>query len=109
MPGINDSFASLDRVARAAYDAGARCFHANVLFLKPSTLPIFFDFLRDRFPDLVAAYRHLYERDAYLHGSYPDEVRRRVDQVRARYGLAGRETPPSPVKDYTPQLPLFAA
>jgi DNA repair photolyase len=109
MPGINDSFASLDRVARAAYDAGARCFHANVLFLKPSTLPVFLDFLSTRFPDLLSAYRRLYARDAYLRGAYPEEVRQRVEQIRARYGLTGRETTPAPVENYAPQLPLFAA
>ncbi len=107
MPGINDSSRSLDEVARAAAEAGARHFGAGVLFLKPCTYPVFQEMLRAEFPELVSQYEEAYRSRAFLSGEYPEMIRRRVDQLRARYGLIRREQ--ESFVPYTPQMPLFAA
>ena len=53
MPGLNDSERSLDRVAKAARDAGAESFGGGSLFLMPSAQKVFFPFLEKARPDLA--------------------------------------------------------
>jgi DNA repair photolyase len=108
LPLITDSEESLEAVARAAAAAGAVSFSANVLFLKPCSQRAFFPFLEDQFPHLVARYRANYERDAYIRGSYPARIRRLVQEIRERVGLAPRDVaelpPPTPDME---QMRLF--
>ena len=47
MPGITDSRRSIDAVARAAKAADAKFFSAGPLFLKPCSLPTFFQFVAE--------------------------------------------------------------
>jgi DNA repair photolyase len=108
LPLINDSEASLDALARAAAEAGACVFGANVLFLMPSAQKVFLPFLEERFPALVKRYRERFERAAYLRGAYPDLIRERVARVRKRYGLqAGTAAPIPKLWPTTEQLDLF--
>ena len=50
LPGLTDREADLDALARAARDAGAQWFAANVLFLMPSAQKQFLPFLEEKFP-----------------------------------------------------------
>jgi DNA repair photolyase len=106
LPLLNDSEASLDQVARAAADHGARYFAANLLFLRPPASNFFFAFLEREFPHLARRYRDRFARSAYLTGAYAEQVRDRVRLVRERHGLA-RELGSSPVVPGEQQLPLF--
>jgi DNA repair photolyase len=105
LPLINDSERSLGAVAKAARDAGARHFGANVLFLRPASRGVFFGFLEKHYPHLVRRYRERYDNGVYLKGAYPEMIRDRVAQVRDRYGLdASGPRRPEP----QPEPALFA-
>ena len=103
VPGLTDSPRSLEAVARAAAESGAQFLYANILFLMPSAAKQFMPFLEREFPRLVKRYRKLYARSAYLNGEYKEEIARLVADLRARYGLDGRDAQPS---HWHPQLAL---
>jgi len=88
MPWITDGERALDRLARAARDAGAQYFGGGPLFLMPSAQKVFFPFLAERFPELAPRYRNLYAHSAYLGRGYKDALRARIAAIRDRYGLA---------------------
>jgi DNA repair photolyase len=90
LPGLTDSPAQLDRLARAAARHDARFLSGNVLFLMPSAMGAFMPFLEKEFPQLVRRYRKLYRRSAYLSGEYREGIARLMSELRARYGLDGR-------------------
>ncbi len=87
MPGITDSEKHLDRLAKAARDAGAQSFGGGPLFLMPSAQKVFLPFLEREFPRLVGRYRETFARSAYLGREYKEILRDRVRRVRDRYGL----------------------
>ena len=87
MPGITDSERQLDRLAKAARDAGAVSFGGGPLFLMPSAQKVFLPFLEREFPHLLARYRETFAKSAYLGTEYKDILRDRVRRVRDRYGL----------------------
>ena len=90
VPGITDSAAQLEQVARQAAASGAQFLASNLLYLMPSAMKQFMPFLEKEFPHLVAGYRRAYGRSAYLSGPYQERVRRLLQQLRSRYGLEGR-------------------
>src|SRR5689334_10695353 len=98
LPLITDRDRDLDRLAKAAKDAGAQYFGGGVLFLMPSAQKIFFPFLRDKFPHLVRRYEERYAKNPYIRGSYIETLRGRLRKIRERYGLAS-----APV-EYRPEL-----
>lgn len=98
MPGLTDSASALDRLARAARDAGAVSFGGGPLFLMPAAQKVFFPFLESEFPALAPRYRRLFERSAYLSRDYKEQLSARVRSIRDRYGLAS-----GPI-EYKPEL-----
>ena len=88
MPGITDSERQLDRLAKAARDAGAVSFGGGPLFLMSSARKVFFPFLERQFPDLAPRYRRLFWKSGYLGRDYKDDLSNRVRRIRDRYGLA---------------------
>ena len=100
MPLITDSERQLDRLARAARDAGASGFGGGPLFLMPSAQKIFLPFLEREFPTLAPLYREWYSRSPYLGREYKEMLRARVERIRDRYGLAN-----GPV-DYRPEVSI---
>jgi len=98
LPLITDRDRDLDRLAKAAKEAGARYFGGGVLFLMPSAQKVFFPFLRERFPHLAQRYQERYKKSPYLRGEYTEELRTRVRRIRERYGLAS-----APV-EYRPEM-----
>lgn len=91
LPLITDSEENLESVARAAKEAGADQFGANVLFLKPTAQRVFFPFLADHFPQHLKRYRASFAPGAYLRGSYPERIRQMVNQIRSRVGIPCRD------------------
>ena len=65
LPGLTDRPADLENLARAASDAGACWFAANVLFLMPASRKQFFPFLAEKFPRLARQYEEWYARSGY--------------------------------------------
>ncbi len=98
MPGLTDSERQLDRLAKAARDAGAQGFGGGPLFLMPSAQKVFLPFLEREFPALLPRYREIFAKSAYLGTEYKDLLRDRVRRVRDRYGLA------SGPLDYHPEI-----
>ena len=97
MPGITDGEKQLDRLAKAARDAGAQGFGGGPLFLMPCAQKVFLPFLDREFPDLAAGYRETFGKSPYLGREYKDALARRLRQIRDRYGLA------SGVVEYRPE------
>jgi DNA repair photolyase len=88
MPGLTDSERALDRLARAAREAGAMSFSGGPLFLQPSAQTVMLPFLEREFPELAARYKELYSQSAHLGKPYKEALAARVQKVRERYGLA---------------------
>ena len=87
MPGITDSFAALEAVARAAAEADASFFVSGALFLKPCSLPTFFKFVEQHFPGQIDAYRKRYEKGAFVSAAYRKRVAEMVGAVCRKYKL----------------------
>ncbi len=108
LPLITDSEDNLESVARAAKDAGADQFGANVLFLMPAAQRTFFPFLAENFPQHLKRYQASFAEGAYLHGKYPERIRALVENIRERVGLPSREAMRMPFfEQANPQLSLF--
>ncbi len=85
MPGINDAPEQIAPILEMASEAGAAYVTGIALHLRGDVKNLFFEWLHEHRPDLVALYQRLYRRGAYLH---PDE-RRRMGQL-----VKGPELPP---------------
>ncbi len=90
LPGISDSPEQLERVVRAAREAGATGIWANVLYLKPGTREHFLDALARDWPDQLDRYERLYASRAYLPKGEAEPVRQAVAELRRRYSIADR-------------------
>lgn len=98
MPALTDSEQALDRLARAAKEAGALSFGGGPLFLGTAARDIFLPFLDKEFPELGGRYRATFSKSMYLSKAYKDGLRERVQRIRDRYGLA------SGMIEYRPEL-----
>jgi DNA repair photolyase len=98
MPLITDGEAHLDRLAKAARDAGAQYFGGGPLFLMPCAQKVFLPFLEEHFPKLAPHYRAQFENSPYLGRDYKDQLRARIQKIRDRYGLTSGPT------EYRPEL-----
>ncbi len=107
MPGITDTRSSIEAVAKAASEAGACYLFAGALFLKPCSLPTFFDFVRQNFPQLFSAYEQRYRTNAFVSPEYRKRIRDLVDSIRARYKLGSRYLPNSHFEDeFATEMPF---
>jgi DNA repair photolyase len=107
MPGLTGNKQNLSAVAAAARQAGATYFGGGILFLMPSAQQQFFPFLDEQFPELAAAYRSEYGRNAYLRGEYADALRERIREVRSEHGLDSHPPSGGPPTPDEAQLLLF--
>ena len=98
MPGITDSDAALDQVARTARNHGAMTFGGGALYLPGAAQQVFFPFLEREFPHLAARYRQTFENNIHLSRAYKDGLGERIRKIRERYGLA------SGIIEYRPEL-----
>ncbi len=98
LPGLTDSDAELDALARASRDVGAQWFGVRALFLMSSSLKQFLPFLGKRFPRLVQQYRELYGKGGYAPEAYRHELAERVQCLRRKYDLSAMPV----AKDYEP-------
>ena len=96
LPGLTDRIADLEILARAARDADACWFAANVLFLMPASRKTFFPFLAEKFPRLARRYEDWYNRSGYAPESYRKEIAERFAHLRSKYGLETRAKVPEP-------------
>ena len=94
--------------------APANFFFAGALFLKPCSLPTFFDFVQQHFPAQLEAYRRRYGTSAFVSPEYRRRIAELVNAVCRKYNL-GRlrhEDPPTPQPAATvalqPSLPFVS-
>lgn len=99
MPGVTDNLSSLRAVARAASAAGASFLFAGALFLKPCSLPTFLGFVREHFPDQLAAYERRYATSAFVSTAYRQRIADLVDGVRREYKLGQRHADEEAAKE----------
>jgi DNA repair photolyase len=90
LPGISDRPEQLAEVVRAARDAGATGLWANVLYLRPGTREHFLEHLARDWPEQLEHHERLYAKGAYLRGEEAQAIRRHVDELRRRHGIADR-------------------
>ena len=105
MPRINDSPAAIERIARAAQDAGAERFGGRVLYLDPVPREVFFKYLRAEQPQLLRFYQDQFAFRTGLRSEENERLKGVLDEVRKQYRFpAGAVLPVEP----PPQLALFA-
>jgi DNA repair photolyase len=90
LPGLSDSPEQLERVVRAARDAGATSIWANLLYLKPGTREHFLESLGRDWPEQLDRYERLYDSRAYLPKAQTEPVRQLVADLRRRHGIRDR-------------------
>ncbi|EUA34757.1 radical SAM superfamily protein [Mycobacterium xenopi 3993] len=91
LPYLTDSAEHLEALVRDIAAAGATGATVLGLHLRGSTRGWFMSWLARSHPELVARYRELYGRAAYLPSWYRAALRERVAPLLARYGLAGEQ------------------
>lgn len=94
MPGITDSRRSIDAVARAAKSSDAKFFSAGPLFLKPCSLPTFFQFVAEHFPEQLPAYKRRYENSAFVSAEYRKRIGDLVQSICREHKLGSRYEDP---------------
>ena len=90
LPGISDRPDQLERVVRAAREAGATSIWANVLYLRPGTREHFLEALARDWPEELQRYEHLYGDRAYLPRKLGEPIRALVAELRAKHGIRDR-------------------
>jgi len=90
LPGISDAPEQLERVVRAAREAGATSIWANLLYLKPGTREHFLDAIARDWPEELDRYEQLYSGRAYLSKAQIEPVRQLVAELRRRHGVRDR-------------------
>jgi DNA repair photolyase len=111
MPGLTDSVASIEAVARAAYEHGAQYFGAAPLRLMPTVKEHYMEFVRNEFTELLPRYERAYPATAvHAPREYKDALEKRIQAIRRRYCFAdddAREPPQKvPERVHRRQLPL---
>jgi DNA repair photolyase len=92
LPGVSDHPDQLERVVKAAREAGATSVWANLLYLKPGTREHFLEALGRDWPEELERYERLYADRAYLPKSLAEPVRTLVAELRTRHGIRDRRT-----------------
>ncbi len=91
LPGVCDDDANLAAVVRATADHGGQFVLAGGLTLADQQRDYFFGVLRERFPDLVQSYEHLYPEGSYGAAGQPWPVTgRRIRELCRAAGIADR-------------------
>ena len=107
MPGITDSRRSIDAVARAAKAADAKFFSSGPLFLKPCSLPTFFQFVAENFPQQLAAYKQRYGSSAWVSVEYRKRVGDLVQSICREHKLGSRYDDASPAASPSVEPPVL--
>jgi len=101
MPGINDTPAAFDAMAKRAKAANASFLAANPLFLKPCSKGTFLDFVHQNFPALEASYEKRYADEAFTSRAYQKRIADLLAAAVNKYGL-GKRRGEQPVCEMNP-------
>jgi DNA repair photolyase len=92
LPGITDSSAAIDGMARRAAEAGASFFAAQPLFLKSCSRPTYLRFVEEHFPALIADYQRRFGMADFATEPYRRELASLVTAACRRYELRERSS-----------------
>ena len=92
LPGITDSEAAIDRMARHAARADASFFAAQPLFLKSCSRPTYLSFVREHFPALMKDCEQRFATRDFADGAYRRELAQRVSRACRKHGVRERST-----------------
>jgi len=107
LPRITDGDESLEAIAGAAHEHGATFFGWRPLKLDPGVRETYFGVLARELPVLVGDMSALYRGGAHAARAYQDDLERRLERIKARYGFGERYRRPEPVRE--PQQLLLIA
>lgn len=93
LPHLTDSTEHLDALLERIAAAGATSVTVFGLHLRGATRGWFMSWLAQSHPELIARYRDLYSRGAYLPQGYRDMLRERARPLIAKYGLGADPRP----------------
>jgi DNA repair photolyase len=104
IPGVNDSPGQVEELARAVGEAGAESIGGIGLHLRGEVREIWFDWLRQYRPDLVARYEELFRSGAYMAKEEREAIASRFRGTagrRRRDGVRGmrRVSPPAQARE----------
>lgn len=102
MPGINDTPAAFDAMAKRAKAAQASFLAANPLFLKPCSKGTFLTFVHEHFPALETAYEKRYADNAFTSKAYHKRIADLLAAAVKKYGLGNRRGELQPVHKMDP-------
>jgi DNA repair photolyase len=106
-PALTDMPEHMEAIVRAAADAGASYFLADILSMRASAREYFLPYMQETFPDLLPRYRALYKTD-YPPRAQAKAVKALQLELAAKYGVDHYDrmlyTPPA---DQTPQQLSF--
>ena len=106
LPYLNDSKENLEGICSLAGNAKVAGLSAWPLNLRGNTKQKFFRFLEAAFPELLPAYRKLYQRSE-IDRDYWKKISRLKDSLRQKYNLPGIQVPPAIPRTSAEQLSLF--
>ena len=90
VPGLSSKPRLIEKTVRDAAAIGVPIVGSNVMHLQGGTREHFTEWLSREFPQLVAGYRELYQRD-YAPASYCNEVKKVVSAARTKHGPSSRD------------------
>ena len=102
MPGINDTPAAFDAMAKRAKASHASFLAANPLFLKPCSKGTFLAFVHQNFPTLEVSYEKRYADDAFTSKAYQKRISDMLAAVVKKYDLGKRRAEVQPLRDKFP-------
>jgi DNA repair photolyase len=110
LPGLSDHPRSIERVVRAAREAGACGIWANLLYLRPGTREHFLTCLERDWPELLPDYERLYARGrAYLPAAEAAPAKAAVRNLAREHGVRDRRAAPIRPAARDEQLSLLSA
>lgn len=92
LPGLTDTLAALDAMARKAKAVDASFFSAEPLFLKSRSRETYLAFVRDHFPALESLYRFRFDGRDFVAAGYRKRIQELVETVSRKRGLNRRRT-----------------
>lgn len=96
LPGLCDDRTNLEAIIRHTADHGGSFVLASSLTLADQQKEYFFDVLRERFPELLSLYQHLYPSISYAPGQYNwHEIACQIRELCEKHGI--RDRMPRPI------------
>ena len=106
IPYISDDIENLDEIFKITKKYNLGSINAWPLHLRGNTKKVFYDFLREHFPDLLPKYYKLYKK-GNVSKEYSIELHKRIFELRNKYQLFSSYKPTKAVGVKEVQLSLF--